>query len=413
MQISFPGVTDFAERHQRDLSFFDVSRQLVVATMEQPHTGFDPSNDDWKFPLMLSVLAGASTSIGAGIVFLFSPTVIQRSMPFSLSLAASVMITVSVISIGPECLHGVVTLNWQTWELEVITVLLLQRIAFFGLGCLSYYFLSKLLVTLPEPQSFLNSTTTKADDESESPPHGEDVEHADVGISSIQQTKEEGQKLLTNGATSRGAVRRAAANREPQRTLSNSSSTESLVSMNGGSITLYDDRDGAKGLSSSSSEERRRSWRVAMLLFVSLLCHNFPEGLAVVASTVESKELGITVAIGIMIHNIPEGIAIAVPCIAARPDAPWMAFWLATLSGVAEPLGAALALVILRSSSSHSLQFPLENILACVAGIMCMVAIIELYPEALKHVKKENYTGVAWGTLVGMVIMVSTEWLLP
>ena len=114
-----------------------------------------------------------------------------------------------------------------------------------------------------------------------------------------------------------------------------------------------------------------------------------------------------------MIHNIPEGIAIAVPCIAARPDAPWMAFWLATLSGVAEPLGAALALVVLRSSSAHSLQLPLENILACVAGIMCMVAIMELYPEALNHVKKQNYTGVAWGTLVGMVIMVSTEWILP
>ena len=385
---------------------------------DPPPIGIDPSNDDdWKFPLLLSVLAGASTSIGAGIVFVFSPAVIQRSMPFSLSLAASVMMTVSVISIGPECLHGVVTVNWQTWEVQIISLLLLERTAFFGLGCLSYYFLSKWLMTLPEPQSFLSGSTTKADDGGASLPDGEDGEHAEVGSSSIQQTREEGHNLLTSGGNSRGAVRRAAVTRELQQlTQSNSFSAESLVSLTDGTnaLLVYDNKDDAKGIgSSSSSDERRRSWRVAMLLFVSLLCHNFPEGLAVVASTVESKELGITVAIGIMIHNIPEGIAIAVPCIAARPDAPWMAFWLATLSGVAEPLGAALALVVLRSSSAHSLQLPLENILACVAGIMCMVAIMELYPEALNHVKKQNYTGIAWGTLVGMVIMVSTEWILP
>ena len=47
------------------------------------------------------------------------------------------------------------------------------------------------------------------------------------------------------------------------------------------------------------------------MLFVSLLIHNFPEGLCVAASAKESPELGITVAIGIFIHNVPEGIAIS------------------------------------------------------------------------------------------------------
>lgn len=135
------------------------------------------------------------------------------------------------------------------------------------------------------------------------------------------------------------------------------------------------------------------------------------------ASTVESRQLGITVAIGILIHNIPEGIAIAVPCIAARPDLPWLAFWLASGSGLAEPLGAVFALFFLKSS-----QIPMENVLACVAGIMCAVAIVELYPEALRHVptinqeslgSKKDYRQLMYGTLVGMVIMVATEWYLP
>ena len=160
-----------------------------------------------------------------------------------------------------------------------------------------------------------------------------------------------------------------------------------------------------------------------MLLFVSLLCHNFPEGLAVVASTVESPELGITVALGILVHNVPEGIAIAVPCMAARPDEPWLAFVLASVSGLAEPLGAVAALFFLQKSS-----LPLENVLAAVAGIMCTVAFLELYPEAYRYAlvdenrnnandkqirKPPGFASLIWGSIVGIAIMLATEWYLP
>jgi ZIP family zinc transporter len=143
-----------------------------------------------------------------------------------------------------------------------------------------------------------------------------------------------------------------------------------------------------------------------MLLFISLLIHNFPEGLAVAASAMESTKLGVTVAFGIMIHNIPEGIAIAVPCLAARPDQPWMAFLLASGSGLAEPFGAAVALLLLRNQST----FPLENVLAFVAGIMIMVALWELYPEAKRHDTPKYF---AAGTLTGIAIMGMTELYLP
>jgi ZIP family zinc transporter len=145
---------------------------------------------------------------------------------------------------------------------------------------------------------------------------------------------------------------------------------------------------------------------VALLLFVSLLCHNFPEGLAVVASTVESRELGMTVAIGILIHNIPEGIAIAVPCLAARPDNPWLAFWLASGSGLAEPAGAWMALTVFQGKTN------IANVLSCVAGIMCMVAVMELYPEAFRHVQPQEKRGtqsIVAGTVCGILVMVATE----
>ena len=69
--------------------------------------------DGWT-PLLLSTIAGMSTCLGAAIVFLQPKTkapdgtstrkVGSNMQALSLALAGSVMMTVSVISIGPECL---------------------------------------------------------------------------------------------------------------------------------------------------------------------------------------------------------------------------------------------------------------------------------------------------------------------
>lgn len=384
-------------------------------------------NGDWQFPLMLSCLAGASTSVGAAIVFVISPGKIRQSMSFSLSLAASVMITVSVISIGPECLEGIVEFDSATGRLHVISSLLIERIVSFSLGCFGYYLLSRLLVALPEPESFVASTAN-SQSSPDSAAEMEDEEDEEQQMKQQQSNQDEKTPTTHSKATTqsspkehRGTVRRAITrdgSKKTRSTLSPKSSGESVDSQDDYSAASGDERKKlntnssanlSKGKRKQQHEERRRSWRVAILLFVSLLCHNFPEGLAVVASTAESRELGVTVAIGILIHNIPEGIAIAVPCMAARPDAPWLAFGLASVSGLAEPLGAMVALSVLQSTK----DLPLENILACVAGIMCMVAVVELYPEAYRHVHQQNYVGMLWGTIVGMAIMITTEYYLP
>ena len=76
----------------------------------------------------------------------------------------------------------------------------------------------------------------------------------------------------------------------------------------------------------------------------------------------DSTRLGLTVMLGIMLHNIPEGIAIAVPYLAARPGRYWEAFWLATASGLAEPVGALIAMAFIRQNDeTHGL---IEDILA-------------------------------------------------
>mmetsp|Transcript_25765 Transcript_25765/g.61033 ORF Transcript_25765/g.61033 Transcript_25765/m.61033 type:complete len:106 (-) Transcript_25765:42-359(-) len=103
---------------------------------------------------------------------------------------------------------------------------------------------------------------------------------------------------------------------------------------------------------------------------------------------------------------------------AARPDSPWLAFWLASISGLAEPIGALVALSVLQNT-----PLPLENVLASVAGIMCMVAVKELYPEAIRALPPpsrrgnnnlvDSYRPILSGTIVGMSLMIATELYLP
>jgi ZIP family zinc transporter len=123
-----------------------------------------------------------------------------------------------------------------------------------------------------------------------------------------------------------------------------------------------------------------------------------------------------------MIHNIPEGIAIAIPCLAARPDSPFLSFVLASVSGLAEPAGAFISLVFLRGVERRQVERggaegvaiggegSLENVLAFVAGIMITVSFLELFPEAKRHTEKSGMTAYYAGLSVGFIVMIATEY---
>lgn len=368
----------------------------------------DMENTNHWMPLYLSCIAGASTCLGAAIVFCHAKTpdntrvVSPDTMSFSLALAGSVMVTVSIISILPECLRDPQVEGEFQW-MKLNSFAFLQRVFFFCLGGAIYYVIS---LSFPEPDHVLCLYQTTAD--------GENGEGANDDVEDLQA----GESLAKIRIRRKPAV------------------GEHEASMNGGALTreasgealnqtllvpAEDDYSNDKIASwkhwsagaDLENSEQRRAWRVAMLLFFSLLLHNFPEGLAVAASAMESKKLGITVTIGIIIHNIPEGIAIAIPCLAARPDMPFLAFALASLSGLAEPLGALVALFFLQNVSKSSTSIlNMENVLAFVAGIMITVALYELFPEANRHTGKGHSALIA-GTTAGIMVMVATELYLP
>jgi ZIP family zinc transporter len=52
----------------------------------------------------------------------------------------------------------------------------------------------------------------------------------------------------------------------------------------------------------------RGYWRSALVTFLGMSCHNFPEGFVLFLSTHRDMQLGVYIAFAIILHNIPEGI---------------------------------------------------------------------------------------------------------
>ncbi len=138
--------------------------------------------------------------------------------------------------------------------------------------------------------------------------------------------------------------------------------------------------------------------RVGLFTAFAIAIHNFPEGIATFVSAIESPEIGLAIAIAVAIHNIPEGIAVSVPIYQATENRK-KAFTYSFLSGLAEPLGAIIAYIILMPYLSETLM---GAIFAIVAGIMVYISLDELLPSAEKF--GEHHTSIL-GVVIGMGVM--------
>ncbi|HKK71924.1 MAG TPA: zinc transporter ZupT [Candidatus Krumholzibacteria bacterium] len=149
-----------------------------------------------------------------------------------------------------------------------------------------------------------------------------------------------------------------------------------------------------------TEDERRQHRLMRMGLFsaFAIALHNFPEGLATFLSTLEDPSVGVSIAVAIAIHNIPEGIAVAVPIYYATGSRK-RAFRLSFLSGLSEPLGAALGYFLLRPFMSDVL---FGTVFAGVAGVMVFISLDELLPAAEQY---GEHHGAIYGLISGMAIM--------
>lgn len=147
------------------------------------------------------------------------------------------------------------------------------------------------------------------------------------------------------------------------------------------------------------------------MLALAVTIHNIPEGMAVGVVIAGSLQDGIGIApaaamataIGIAIQNIPEGAIISMPMRAAG-NSPRKSFLIGGLSGIVEPIGAVLVILL------ASLMTPiLPYFLAFAAGAMLYVVVEELIPEASVG-QHSNISTI--GFAIGFVLMMVLDVVL-
>ncbi|MEG0662245.1 MAG: ZIP family metal transporter [Anaerovoracaceae bacterium] len=146
------------------------------------------------------------------------------------------------------------------------------------------------------------------------------------------------------------------------------------------------------------------------MLILAVTLHNIPEGMAVgvVFAGLIAGNSGVTLsgalvlALGIAIQNFPEGAIVSMP-LKSSGLSKGKAFLYGTLSGIVEPMGAALTIAL------TGLFVPiLPYLLAFAAGAMIYVVVEELIPE-LQEGGHSNIgiIGVSLGFVLMMVLDVA------
>jgi len=145
-------------------------------------------------------------------------------------------------------------------------------------------------------------------------------------------------------------------------------------------------------------KKKVRLLRTGLLSTIAITVHNFPEGIATFASTIQSPSLGVVIAIAVAIHNIPEGITVSVPIFCATGNRK-KAFIYSFLSGLSEPLGALIGYLILLPFLNDTI---FGILFAAVAGIMVFISLDELLPTAREY--GEHHHSI-YGLIAGMAVM--------
>lgn len=119
------------------------------------------------------------------------------------------------------------------------------------------------------------------------------------------------------------------------------------------------------------------------MITLAVTLHNIPEGMAIgiiyagylSGETSISLMSALALSIGIALQNLPEGAIVSLP-IKAQGMSKMKSFWYGVLSGVVEPIGAVVTVLL----ADRILPF-LPYLLAVAAGAMIYVVVEELIPE--------------------------------
>lgn len=163
-------------------------------------------------------------------------------------------------------------------------------------------------------------------------------------------------------------------------------------------------------LESDKPEGVKSKLKKTTMMVLAVTLHNIPEGMALGVTFAGTliENTGITMAgafalaIGIAIQNFPEGAIISMP-LKAEGVSKGKSFLYGTLSGIVEPIGAIITILL-----TNSVVPILPYLLSFAAGAMIYVVVEELIPESQAGEHSNIGTiGVAIGFIVMMILDVA------
>jgi zinc transporter ZupT len=340
---------------------------------------------DWTRPIAYAAVAGSATALGGALVLCFRGQPSNTTICFTLSFAAGVMMVVSVVDLWwPIASQGFLPFLGATFSILA------------GMVCTSY--LSRLRI--PEPEELLQiilaggleagGGSSSGGGSSGSGRPSRDIEgpgcaEHEIINSSNSSSNSSSSSSSAGLSTSAGAgAAEGSSDKEAVALLVDSSSSSAAACLGEPGSASALPPSSLPSLPPGALDAKARSWRLGMLLALVLTVHNLPEGLAVGVSALKSKELGLALASAIFLHNVAEGVVIAVPLLAATGNR-WLALGITAASGVSEPLGAALGVLLLRgvsAGSGETLELLINLVLCAVGGVMLQVSRSELLPQA-------------------------------
>jgi len=344
------------------------------------------------------IAAGASTAIGASVVFF--PKLVKlasrRVLAASLGFAAGVMTYVSFVEIFQKSTDAFTTHALEAGydqDKADSRGYVFGTLSFFG-GVAIMIVLDKIVNRLSNGDShghphgeddvnMLNPEAHKHDNHEPNIPHcvgcGEDP-GAELDAWQMNAEKEiEADKVRLENET---------AVESGNSTLDNEIEAENNGVGNEAGLNAIED-----------ATEKKKLQNMGLQTAIAIALHNFPEGLATFVAVLSEPKVGVILAIAIGIHNIPEGLCVALPVYYASGNR-WKAFWWGALSGITEPIGAFFGWLIFATSFNemvYGLMFGL------VGGMMVMISFRELLPTANRFDPKD--TVVSYSAVFGMLVM--------
>lgn len=127
--------------------------------------------------------------------------------------------------------------------------------------------------------------------------------------------------------------------------------------------------------------EKRKLFKIGIAIFVAMMLHSLPEGIAIGAGY--HAELGILLGVIMLLHYVPEGLAIAVP-LKASGMKNYKIILLAIASGLPALLGAVIGYFLGMNETliAYALSF--------AAGVMIFVAFAQMLPLAIQYGQDEK-----------------------